>query len=347
MSTNKRTGDEPLSDDLRSGSTAKRSRIDESPTLQQLDQPQILVQGHMSLNNSMRSPTNTNTKKSVEYSLALSSNPLLMAHICISSLKQRCVQYMDRQAISSSNMSFVPHHQNLAMNTGFLLKTAADLAALSSSTPISMHSAPGYVPLNNIDSIAAAQSKGLVPRPISNQGSQRYFVNYKTNVVGESMKFFKDPICLALPLDKYKLSDHQQFLRMQIEIFQATEDDVNTHTRGRNRRIHLRQVGIRCRHCAYLPASRREKGSVYFPASTLGIYQAAQNMSTAHIQCGLCPEMPNYIKEHFKVLIATKSFTTGAGRPYWATSAKNMGLVDTSIGIRFKDDIPEGTVVTL
>jgi hypothetical protein len=155
----------------------------------------------------------------------------------------------------------------------------------------------------------------------------------------------KLPLCLVQPADKFKLSEHQLFLRFQIEAFAATEDDVNTHIRGRNKRIALGQVGIRCRHCAHLPASRRQKGSAYFPAHTMGLYQAAQNMSTAHIQCGLCPEMPEYIKEHFKGLIATKSFTSGAGRPYWAKSAKKMGLVNTEDGIRFIHELPEGITI--
>jgi hypothetical protein len=76
-------------------------------------------------------------------------------------------------------------------------------------------------------------------------------------------------------------------------------------------------------------------------ANTMGLHQATQNMSTAHIQCGLCPIMREYIKEHCKGLITTKSFTSGAGRPFWAKSAKNMGLVNTVDGIRFIHDVPE------
>ena len=157
----------------------------------------------------------------------------------------------------------------------------------------------------------------------------------------------KLPFCVAQPADKYKISEHQLFLRFQIEAFAATDDDVSTHVRGRNRRIMLGQVGIRCRHCAHLPASRRQKGAAYFPANTMGLYQAAQNMSTSHIQCGLCPEMPEFIKETFKGLIAIKSYSSGAGRPYWSKTAKDMGLVNTADGIRFIRDIPEGTVIIL
>lgn len=148
------------------------------------------------------------------------------------------------------------------------------------------------------------------------------------------------PALLARPEDEMKLSAHQVLLRLQIEVFEATEDDVSTHTRGRNKPIQPGQVGIRCRHCAHLPVVRRQKGSTYFPASTMGIYQAAQNMSTTHIQCGLCVEMPESIKQQFVLLMASKLNSSGAGRPYWADSAKKLGLVDTEEnGIRTGCDL--------
>jgi hypothetical protein len=156
------------------------------------------------------------------------------------------------------------------------------------------------------------------------------------------------PICLARSaVDEYKLSEHQNFLRQQIEAFPATEEDVMTHTRGRNKPILLGQVGIRCRHCAHVPVSRRQKGSTYFPSNKLGIYQAAQNMSTAHIQCGLCTEMPEAIKLKFMAIMSTKnpSCSSGAGRPYWAQSATQLGLVDTEEGIRFIRNLPPGIMI--
>lgn len=148
------------------------------------------------------------------------------------------------------------------------------------------------------------------------------------------------PVILARPEDVLKLSSHQVLLRHQIEAFKASEEDVSTHTRGRNKAIMMGQVGIRCCHCAHLPVSHRQKGSTYFPASLLGLYQAAQNMSTTHMQCGLCSEMPDLIKHQFAQLLSTKVASSGAGRPFWAESAKKLGLVDTEDGIRFFRDLP-------
>jgi hypothetical protein len=131
------------------------------------------------------------------------------------------------------------------------------------------------------------------------------------------------PACLARLVDEYNLSHHQDYLRQQIEAFQATQDDVMTHTRGRNKAIHVGQVGIRCRYCAHIPVSRRQKGSTYFPSNKFGIYQAAQNMSTAHIQCRLCTEMPKATTLKFIEIVSAKKMncSSGAGRPYWAQSA--------------------------
>jgi hypothetical protein len=154
--------------------------------------------------------------------------------------------------------------------------------------------------------------------------------------IAESNISLSLPVCLSREEDSFKLSSFQVLLRMQIEAFQATEDDVTTHTRGRNKPIGLGQVGIRCLHCAHLPVASRKKGSTYFPAAVLGIYQAAQNMCSTHIQCGLCSEMPEELKREFARLLSSKVASSGAGRPYWAQSAKQLGLVDTEDGgIRF------------
>jgi hypothetical protein len=63
-------------------------------------------------------------------------------------------------------------------------------------------------------------------------------------------------------------------------------------------------------------------------------------MSATHMQTGLCSAMPDVIKAKFAESIATKSSGSGAGRPYWAESAKQLGLVDTDRGMFFVRDLP-------
>jgi hypothetical protein len=155
------------------------------------------------------------------------------------------------------------------------------------------------------------------------------------------------PVVLAVQEDNQKLSSHQVLLRNQIEAFRATEDDLTTHTRGRNKPIKLGQVGIRCRHCARLPVARRQKGSTYFPASLHGLYQAAQNMNTTHMQSGLCTEMPPEYKQMFGEATANKVSSSVAGRPYWAKTAKQLGLIDTEDGIRFILDLTPSQIAQI
>jgi hypothetical protein len=152
------------------------------------------------------------------------------------------------------------------------------------------------------------------------------------------------PAVLSCSMNEMVLTQFQVFLRQHIEAFAATSEDVSSRVRGRHKQVRLHQVGIQCRHCAHMPPRQRGKGAVYFPSSTMGLYQGAQNMSSTHLQCGLCPEMPQSTKTAFAQLLGTKTAGTSSagGRAYWARCALQMGLVDTEQGIFTVDTIPEG-----
>jgi hypothetical protein len=143
------------------------------------------------------------------------------------------------------------------------------------------------------------------------------------------------PIALSLPDDANKLSPLQVLLRQQIEIFAASDSDLMTHARGRNKPITLKQVGIRCRHSARLPLKEQKRGAVYFPFTLLGIYQAAQNMASSHFTQDNCSEISS--ETRLKLLecsLGCKS-AVGLGKYYWANLAMSQGLFDTDHGIRF------------
>jgi len=218
-----------------------------------------------------------------------------------------------------------------AQQEAALLQALRDRSSMASN----LHSlvsapAPTYVSSSYFgrDALSASTAPGM------KQQQQRH-----CGMPTQERAAFCKPVTLALSGDERKLSEQQVFLRHQIEAFRAGEDDVSTHTRGRNKPIALGQVGIRCRFCAHLPVVKKQKGSTYFPANLLGLYQAAQNMSTTHMQSGLCRDMPTEIKEKFASLSTMKVSSSGAGRPYWAEAAKQIGLVDTEDGIRFVHDL--------
>lgn len=131
-------------------------------------------------------------------------------------------------------------------------------------------------------------------------------------------------------------------LRRQIEVFEATEDDISrlelarsSSGRQLNKPIQLKQVGIRCRHCANVPYVMRQRGSTAFPRSIFGIYQASQAMRNDHFFNGECKYLPDSIREELAFLPLPRESDGWAGRSYWAESALELELVDTEDGICF------------
>jgi hypothetical protein len=153
------------------------------------------------------------------------------------------------------------------------------------------------------------------------------------------------PAVLSCSTDGLVLTQFQVFLRQHIEAFASSPQDVSSRVRGRHKPVRLHQVGIQCRHCAHLAPNQRGKGAVYFPSSTMGLYQAAQNMNATHLQCGLCPQMPESTKAMFAQLLGTKTSgsSSAGGRAYWGRCAQKMCLVDTDQGIFAVGTIPAGT----
>jgi hypothetical protein len=83
----------------------------------------------------------------------------------------------------------------------------------------------------------------------------------------------RQPVMLYSSSDNNRLSDYQILVRKQIELFEALQEDVDTVTQGRVRRVVLGQVGIRCRHCALLPPGDRKRGAFYYPSRLDVVYQ--------------------------------------------------------------------------
>jgi len=141
-------------------------------------------------------------------------------------------------------------------------------------------------------------------------------------------------VCLYLPCDDEALSPYQCMVRQQIELFEAVEEDVNTNAQGRNRPICLGQVGIRCRHCSFLPPKLRSRGAMYYPTKLEGLYQATQNMATGHL-CEYCPQIPDRIKHTLRTLRDDKA-SAGGGKKYWADGVRALGVYESNGILRFK-----------
>jgi hypothetical protein len=141
---------------------------------------------------------------------------------------------------------------------------------------------------------------------------------------------------LSLQCDVEHLSDYQILVRQQLELFEADANDVECNTQGRKKPVTIRQVGLRCRHCAMTPYRHRGRGAVYYPAKLDGVYQAAQNMAGSHLcKPGVCPHLPPLQQQQLKELRARRDNASG-GKQYWADGCRALGLMETpEHGLRF------------
>mmetsp|Transcript_50806 Transcript_50806/g.152949 ORF Transcript_50806/g.152949 Transcript_50806/m.152949 type:complete len:646 (-) Transcript_50806:26-1963(-) len=180
---------------------------------------------------------------------------------------------------------------------------------------------------------------------------------------------------MALPEDAHWLSDLQCYVRSSCcEFFVAGESDVKTSPStsrrsnnsssngaggGRRGRVSVGRVGIRCMFCRDLPSSARAAQSTSFPSQISGIYGAIVMMQCRHFNhCGMMPEDVRSTLEQIRGTRNTSpppgslpgefgpsppsSYNTPGRQQYWAESARRLGLIDTSDGIRLSSDNKQG-----
>jgi hypothetical protein len=187
--------------------------------------------------------------------------------------------------------------------------------------------------------------------PINRNNSISSEGTFSSGTVDESKppkEIFTGKIPLALPEDKMSLSPLRCFLRDQVCAFSATEEDIAVRT-PTTFSVSVGQVGIGCIHCLNQPAKMRLNRAVCFPFSIARIYQSVADIQRFHL--GECKMVPGDVKAQFLELqnASSKGSKGLATRQYWVTSAKKIGLVDTSKGIRFGRDpsVPEAKAVSL
>ncbi|GAX26774.1 hypothetical protein FisN_9Lh041 [Fistulifera solaris] len=142
-----------------------------------------------------------------------------------------------------------------------------------------------------------------------------------------------------LPRDEESLSPYQCLLRQQLEFFEATNEDASV-VQGRNKAVSLYQVGLRCRHCARVSVVQRTAGATYYPTRLDSIYQSGQNVAKHHFDVQGCPTIPREIQQVMTALAhevrgRKGKSSKGGGKLYWAETAREMGVVETSKGLIF------------
>lgn len=170
---------------------------------------------------------------------------------------------------------------------------------------------------------------GCMIGPVPAQASSTKSVIVTSPPMNGPTRVHQKGIPLALSCDAEQLSDYQILVREQLELFEASSEDVRSNTQGRKKQVTTGQVGLRCKHCSPYPLRQRGKGAVYYPAKLRGIYQAAQNMACGHL-CDACQHIPVSIKHQLQTLRKRKdSASASAGKTYWAEGCQAIGLYET------------------
>jgi hypothetical protein len=121
---------------------------------------------------------------------------------------------------------------------------------------------------------------------------------------------------LATPKDKNSLSDRQCFVRSHfVEIFTASQDDVNRrHSKGAQK-LFEGQVGLRCIHCACMPSNMKTERAVCYPSSISRIYQTVADMQRFHFEG--CRAIPDEMRSKYKSLKTTRPRGQGSPQTFW------------------------------
>jgi hypothetical protein len=123
-----------------------------------------------------------------------------------------------------------------------------------------------------------------------------------------------------------------------IEVFQATQADVEAPAPGRKHAIVVGQVGLRCIHCRHTKkASERVKRAVCYPSSLKRIYRTVIDMKLDHFT--QCKYVPISLKQRLNELKSVHTRSTGTTMQYFIKSAKAMGMVDGSSGVRLTKNL--------
>ena len=151
-------------------------------------------------------------------------------------------------------------------------------------------------------------------------------------------------VLLAIVEDTEWLSDMDCFIRRNLEVFCATDLDVDIASSDRKFPVAHGQVGIRCVHCAR--ANEVVSGSaVSYPYSISGIYESVREFQRLHLDS--CPNLPQSAKSKLAGFKGSSSLSSVL-RKYYILAAKALGMIDTAEGIRSGgESVPLGNSASL
>jgi hypothetical protein len=154
----------------------------------------------------------------------------------------------------------------------------------------------------------------------------------------------KPLLLLALPQDRIALSETLCVVRENIEVFEATQNDVDAPAPGRKHAVVVGQVGLRCIHCRYTTkCSDRVKRAVCYPSSIKRIYRTVIDMKLDHFS--QCKYVPISLKERLDKLKAIHTRSTGTTMQYFIHAAHTLGMEDGDCGVILRETEPANSTL--
>jgi hypothetical protein len=150
----------------------------------------------------------------------------------------------------------------------------------------------------------------------------------ESTTTGESPPY----MLLAMPEDRMSLSETLCVVRENIEVFTATQADVDAPAPGRKHAVVVGQVGLRCIHCRHtVRNSDRVKRAVCYPSSIKRIYRTVIDMKLDHFS--QCKFVPISLKNRLDKLKAVHTRSTGTTMLYFIKAAKSLGMENGPSGV--------------
>ncbi|GFH53921.1 hypothetical protein CTEN210_10397 [Chaetoceros tenuissimus] len=148
-------------------------------------------------------------------------------------------------------------------------------------------------------------------------------------------------ITLATPQDADNLSSIHCFVRKNIEVFEATEEDIFVPCSGRKALLVLGQVGLRCIHCKAVPPPLRTRRAACYPRSISQVYKCVRNMTYDHFPN--CDFLPINVKKEFERLKGGAKGSSYTSK-FYCDSAVKLGMQDEGKYVTLNGNIPADTI---
>lgn len=202
--------------------------------------------------------------------------------------------------------------------------------------PIVVSVLPQYDPKTSPTSFKKPKLLEIVPNPQIAPVSQ----NMHSKDDKDQSSSNTSQLLLSRKQDPDHLNPIHCFVRQNIEVFVASDEDIAAPCPGRKNTIKAGQVGLRCIHCRNVESRQRAKRAVCYPSTIGRVYNCVSDMKFDHFS--LCKYLPASQRALFNRLRNQKeSHSRGKSgnntSKYYYDTAVEMGMRETFDGVVILD----------